>query len=75
MKSVTHLLDELRGFRRITLGPGETRSVEFTLGPGELSFLNREVNRVVEPGSFNIMVGGNSDDLIDTTLNVTVKQP
>ena len=47
---MSHLLYELRGFLRITLGPGETSSVEFTLGPGELSFLNREVNRVVEPG-------------------------
>jgi beta-glucosidase len=46
-----------------------------TLGPSELSFLNREMHRVVEPGSFKIMVGGNSDDLIETTLNVVGKQP
>jgi beta-glucosidase len=64
---------ELRGFRRITLDPGETRTVELTLGPSELSFLNREMNRVVEPGAFKIMVGGNSDDLIDTTLNIVGK--
>ena len=41
-----------------------------SLGFDELSFLNREMHKVVEPGSFKIMVGGNSQDLIDTTLNV-----
>jgi beta-glucosidase len=73
VSSVTRPVKELRGFRRITLDPGETRTVELTLGPSELSFLNREMNRVVEPGAFKIMVGGNSDDLIDTTLNVVGK--
>jgi beta-glucosidase len=73
VSSVTRPVKELRGFRRIALAPGETRSVDFSLGPGELSFLNREMNRVVEPGPFKIMVGGNSDDLIDTTLNVVGK--
>jgi hypothetical protein len=60
---------------RVTLDPGETRTVEFTLGPPELSFLNREMQRVVEPGSFKIMIGGSSDDLIETTLNVVARQP
>jgi len=73
VSSVTRPVKELRGFRRITLAPGETRTVEFGVGPSELSFLNREMHRVVEPGSFKIMVGGNSDDLIDTTLNVVGK--
>jgi beta-glucosidase len=61
---------ELRGFRRITLNPGETKTVEFTLGPDELSFLNRDMHRVVESGTFTIMVGGNSIDLTNTKLNV-----
>jgi beta-glucosidase len=73
VSSVTRPVKELRRFRRITLAPGETRTVELSLGPSELSFLNREMHRVVEPGSFKIMVGGNSDDLIDTTLNVVSK--
>ncbi len=63
----------MRGFRRITLGPAETKTVEFTLGPDDLSFLNREMRRVVEPGSFEIMVGGNSVDLIETKLNIVEK--
>lgn len=70
VSSVTRPIKELRGFRRITLNPGETKTIEFTLGPQELSFLNLEMQRVVESGTFDIMVGGNSVDLISTTLNV-----
>src|SRR5882724_1021484 len=70
VSSVTRPIKELRGFRRITLDPGETRTVEFTLGPKDLSYLNREMQRVVEPGTFKLMVGGNSVDLITTSLNV-----
>jgi beta-glucosidase len=73
VSSVTRPVMELRGFRRITLDPGNTQTAEFTLGPEELSFLNRDMRRVVEPGSFKIMVGGNSIDLIETTLNVVDK--
>ena len=70
VSSVTRPVKELRGFRRITLNPNETKTVEFTLGPEELSFLNRDMHRVVEPGTFTIMVGGNSIDLTNTKLNV-----
>jgi beta-glucosidase len=73
VSSVTRPVKELRGFQRINLKPGETRTVEFVLGPDELSFLNRDMRRVVEPGSFTIMVGGNSVDLIDSKLNVVEK--
>ncbi|HEY1464418.1 MAG TPA: glycoside hydrolase family 3 N-terminal domain-containing protein [Terriglobales bacterium] len=68
--SVTQPIEELRGFQRVNLQPGETRSVKFTLGPDELSFWNLDMHRVVEPGKFQIMVGGNSAEHIDTTLNV-----
>jgi len=70
VSSVTRPVKELRGFKRVSLNPGETKTVEFTLGPGELSYLNRDMKRVVEPGTFEVMVGGNSVDLITTTLNV-----
>src|SRR5262249_48007406 len=72
VSSVTRPVKELRGFRRVTINPGETKTVEFTLGPDELSFLNRDMRRVVEPGVFEIMVGGNSVDLIRTKLDVVV---
>lgn len=73
VSSVTRPVKELRGFRRITLEPGETKSVEMPLGPSELAFLNREMRRVVEPGEFKIMVGGNSEDLIETKLSVEAR--
>jgi beta-glucosidase len=64
---------ELRGFQRVSLDPGQTKTVEFTVGPDELSFLNRDMHRVVEPGAFKIMVGGNSAELTEATLNVVAK--
>jgi len=73
VSSVTRPIKELRGFRRITLNAGETKTVEFTLGSVELSFLNREMHRVVEPGTFRIMAGGNSVDLMETKLTILDK--
>ena len=73
VSSVTRPVKELRGFRRITLNPGETKTVEFTLGSDELSFLNRDMHRVVEPGTFKIMVGGNSVDVTTAKLEVLAK--
>jgi beta-glucosidase len=73
VSSVTRPVKELRGFRRISLQPGETKTVEFPLGFAELSFLNRDMHRVVEPGAFKIMVGGNSRDLIETELKVEAR--
>jgi beta-glucosidase len=73
VSSVTRPIKELRGFRRITLNAGETKTVEFKLGPVELSFLNREMHRVVEPGTFRIMAGGNSVDLMETKLTIVDK--
>jgi beta-glucosidase len=73
VSSVTRPVKELRGFRRISLNPGETKTVELALGPSELSFLNRDMRRVVEPGTFRVMVGGNSDELIEAKLSVVEK--
>jgi beta-glucosidase len=73
VSSVTRPIKELRGFRRLSLNPGETRRVEFSLGPAELSYLNRDMHRVVEPGIFDLMVGGNSVDLIQTKLEVSAQ--
>lgn len=62
VSSVTRPVKELKGFARISLQPGETRTVQFTLAPESLSFLNEEMRRVVEPGKFDIMVGPSSSD-------------
>ncbi|HVH85446.1 MAG TPA: glycoside hydrolase family 3 N-terminal domain-containing protein [Terriglobales bacterium] len=68
--SVTRPVMELKGFQRITLSPGERKSIKFTLGPDELSMLDRDMHRVVEPGAFDVMVGPSSAETSSTTLTV-----
>jgi len=51
-------LRQLEGFDRITLRPGESRRVEFTLEPEQFSILNNKDIRVIEPGWFTVAVGG-----------------
>jgi beta-glucosidase len=67
---VTRPVKELKGFRRITLQPGETQTVRFEVGPAQLAFWNEEMKRVVEPGEFEIMVGGSSAELSVVKLDV-----
>ncbi|HVI99389.1 MAG TPA: glycoside hydrolase family 3 N-terminal domain-containing protein [Sphingomonas sp.] len=69
--SVTQPVKELKGFRRVTLAPGEKRTVTFTLTPEALALWNIDMKRVVEPGAFDIMVGPNSRDLKTVTLEVS----
>jgi beta-glucosidase len=71
VSSVTRPVKELKDFARISLNPGETKTITFTITPEKLQFYNREMKRVVEPGKFQIMVGGNSVDLINAQLEVT----
>lgn len=71
--SVTRPVKELKGFKRITLEPGEEKTIEFTLTLKQLSFLNQNMKRVVEPGMFKIMVGSSSED-IRLTGNFVVKR-
>jgi beta-glucosidase len=70
VSSVTRPVKELRGFQRLSLNAGETKRVTFTLGFDELAFWNRDMKRVVEPGTFTIMAGGNSVELIEGKLTV-----
>ena len=67
----TRPVKELKGFERITLNPGDTQTVTFTLGPDELSYHGLDMQRVVEPGTFDIMVGPNSTTLKSTPLHIT----
>ena len=71
VSSVTRPIKELKGFRRVTLAPGETKTVQFILDREAFALWNQEMKRVVEPGAFEIMVGPNSVDLKTTTLEVT----
>jgi beta-glucosidase len=60
--SFTRPVRELRGFRRVTLAPGEFSTVTFELKEPLLSLLDSECKRVVEAGRFTVFVGGNSMD-------------
>ena len=63
---------QLRGFARVDLRPGETKTVRLTLGPDDLQLLDRDMRWRVIPGDFQIMVGKSSEDLpLKGTLKVT----
>ena len=64
--SVGRYLKLLKGFERITLKPGETKTVNFKLGFDELNVLNQNMKKIVEPGTFTISVGTSS---LDKDLN------
>jgi len=61
--SVSRPMLELKGFKRITLKPGERRKVEFTLYPEQLAFLDSNMELVVEPGTFRVSIGSSSQDI------------
>lgn len=69
--SVAEPVKALKGTRRVTLQPGETRTVAFKLGPEALSLYDRQMRRVVEPGTFIVFVGTNSTDVISARFEVT----
>jgi beta-glucosidase len=60
---VTRPVKLLKGFRRIHLQPGETRAVMFPVGREQLEYLDASMQRVVEPGEFELMVGGSSQQV------------
>jgi len=68
--SVTRPVKELRGFERVSLAPGEKKTVRFTLGPEALQFTNEAMARVVEPGIVDVMVGTSSAGLKTVPLEV-----
>ncbi len=69
--SVAEPVKALKAFRRISLRPGETQTVTFRLGPDALALYERQLRRVVEPGTFTVFVGTSSDDLLSSRLVVS----
>ncbi|WEA01010.1 glycoside hydrolase family 3 N-terminal domain-containing protein [Mucilaginibacter sp. SJ] len=63
VSSVTTYEYDLRGFDRITLNPGEKKTVQFTLHPDDLALLDKNMNWTVEPGKFMVMIGSSSVDI------------
>ncbi|HXJ87764.1 MAG TPA: CIA30 family protein [Candidatus Binatia bacterium] len=68
--SITRPVMELKAFRRITLKPGEKKTVVFNVTPEMLSMLDIDMHRVVEPGVFDLMVGPSSDQTRSVALTV-----
>jgi beta-glucosidase len=73
VSSVTRPLKELKGFRKISLEPGETQTVALEITPESLAFYDIDMKYTVEPGEFEIMVGNSSrdEDLQKLILTVT----
>lgn len=63
---------ELKDFARISLLPGETKTVKFTVTPDKLEYYNLNLEKVIEPGEFEVLVGPNSEDLKGVTFEVMV---
>lgn len=63
ISSVVRPVKELKGFAKIRLEAGESKTVYFQLGPGELRMLDRNMSWTVESGEFEILVGSSSEDI------------
>lgn len=68
--SVTRPVKELRDFRRIMLDSGQSKTVKFTLEAEDFAFYDQAMNRIVEAGDFEVMIGGNSRDVLTQPLTI-----
>ncbi len=67
--TVTRSVKELKGFQKISLQPGESKAVTFTITPEELKFYNTALAYVWEPGEFIVHIGTNSSDVKSASIN------
>ncbi|MCF7885076.1 MAG: beta-glucosidase BglX [Candidatus Marinimicrobia bacterium] len=63
-------IKELKGFKKVALKPGQTKTVQFEINKDKLSYYNAQYEQIYEPGEFEIMVGGNSVDLLTTKFEL-----
>ncbi|MEO7314168.1 MAG: beta-glucosidase BglX [Ginsengibacter sp.] len=61
--SITRPVKELKGFQQITLNPGETKTVTFTISVDDCKFYNADLQHVYEPGKFKIFIGKSSEEV------------
>ena len=71
--SVTRPVKELKGFRKISLEPGQEKQVKFTLTSDELKFYTADMKYQAEPGQFKVFVGRNSADVMERTFELIKK--
>ncbi|HXR46224.1 MAG TPA: beta-glucosidase BglX [Candidatus Limnocylindrales bacterium] len=67
--SVTRSVEDLRGFEKVHLQPGESKEVTFRITPEDLKFYNGNLEYDWEPGEFMVRIGGNSSQLKSATVN------
>ena len=72
--STTRPVKELKGFERIYLQPGQTRTVTFKIAPEMLKFYDYDLQYVIEPGDFQVMIGSNSRDVKTAAFTVQTGQ-
>lgn len=63
LASRTRPIKELKGFKRVSLKPGEKKTIKFNLSTEQLAFYDKDMNLIVEPGTFEVMVGSSSEDI------------
>ena len=69
--NVTRPVKELKGFQRLRLQPGDSRTVEFVLEPDDLAFYGRDMKLINEPGDFHVWIGGSSEAELRAEFTVT----
>ena len=68
--SIARPVKELKGFQKISLKAGETKTVSFTISANDLKFYNSEIKYVAEPGDFKVFIGGNSRDVKEASFKL-----
>ncbi len=68
--STTRPVKALKGFQKVMLNPGETKNIAFNLTADDLSFYRRDNTFGMEPGAFDVMVGGNSSDVKTVRIDI-----
>ncbi|MNH35142.1 Periplasmic beta-glucosidase precursor [compost metagenome] len=68
--SISRPVKELKGFEKIQLKAGESKTVSFKITPELLKFYNSDLEHVFEPGEFDLMIGGNSQDVKTTKFTL-----
>lgn len=71
--SITRPVKELKGFQKISLKPGESKVVRFTINVNDLKFYNSDLKWVAEPGAFNVMIGGNAEQVQEADFQLLAK--
>lgn len=66
--SISRPMKELKGFQKVALRAGETKTVEFRITANDLKFYNSDLKLVAEPGDFKVFIGGNSRDVKESSF-------